>query len=176
MAARDLMPHVSPSGSPLTSAYPVAAATTILVGEPVVLNAGGELVLAGTNPAAVLGVAAESSVRSGSHLPGGAYANTTFAAGRKVTVYKPTDDALFKTLNFARDGAGTAVTPAQTDLGDQAGFTLVGGVWMLDTGAGNLIAEVEDILDAQGNPIAIAAGQSILFGVATTVVFRFLAR
>lgn len=177
MAARDLMPYISPrGGSTLTSAYPIGAGETFLQGEPVVLDANGNLTISGSNPAAVLGIAAENYEDAGSHLDTGAYGTPVAVTGRKITIYRPTDDQLFITQNFATDGLGNATTPAATDLGDQAGLILNGGFWVLDTGAGNKICEVEDVLDEQKQPISTPAGSGLLFGTALWVVFRFLAR
>ena len=161
MAEFDFEVHHTPGSDEDRLGYPVTASQTFLAGEPVVVTAAGRLSEATDDPASVRGIAAHRSTdRNGDSFP----------EGQTVTVIL-TGDTVFRTQNFATDGAGTLVTPIVSNIGDPAGFTLSGDDWSLDTGTANVIAEVVAILDIFGNYID---DPNALAGDGLKVLFRFI--
>ncbi len=147
-------------------AITLTAATTILAGEPIVVTGGavpGRVTEAATNPATVLGVIAGTTVD----------ADTGAAApvGTSVTFYPAEPENEFKTTNFATDGNGTAAAPTIDNVGDSAGLILAGGTWSVDTGAGNGIIEVTEVLNRQGFNID---DPHTVDGTGAQVLFRFI--
>jgi len=167
VAANDIRPFASPHGSSeLVTAYPIAASQTFREGEPVVFSSGA-LNEASDDPAAISGIAM-APARLGAGDPRG----TAHAAGTPISVYRAVDSALFRCENFATDGAGTAATPTQANaIGVQAGLTLNGSDWYVDTGTTNILIQIEDVRDSNGHSIANPA---IVAGAGAEVIFRFL--
>ena len=141
MALNDILP-IAYYGrkAPPTREYTVAATQTLARGEPVLLNANGQIEECADNPSAVIGIMAESasSLAENSRVPVWLISNT---------------ETLWLCATAARNGAGTSVTPDVTDIGDQCGLILLSGSWIADTGAGNKIAEVVDVDDGLGRSI-----------------------
>ena len=170
MAAGDIRIHTQMEGG--TGFAALAAGQTFENGEIVVVGAAGTLAEAGDDPAVVAGISIGSSQ--------GLVANaspinlSTIATGTLIPFYKPVSGQLFKTDNFATDGAGTAATPAVTTIGDTAGFTLAGApaAWSLDTGAANAHVEVVDVLDSRGHSVGDTTIRTA--GTGVTVVFGFI--
>lgn len=160
MSERDFMPYQC-EGERI--AFPVTAGQTFLAGEPVAVSAAGTLSEAGDDPSTISGIACH---RTPTNLIGG-----SAGVGSRVTVYRISKDQVYKTKNFATDGAGTAVVPALTNIGDQAGLTLASGVWSVDTGTANLLVEVVGVRDIDGRDLA---DPNILPGAGHWVLFRFI--
>jgi hypothetical protein len=160
MAERDFMPYQC-EGERV--AFPVAAGQTFLAGEPVVLQAAGTLIEATDDPSAIDGIACHRTPTDLNGNPAG--------VGSRVTVYRISKDQVYKTKNFATDGAGTAVVPALTNVGDQAGLTLASGVWSVDIGTGNLLVQIVGVRDIDGRDLA---DPNVLAGAGLWVLFRFI--
>lgn len=138
MAARDIMPWNSPSGGhEPPKAFPIAASQSFLIGEPVALSSG-QAAEPSSDPATLLGIAAEPGVDAD---------GAALATNLPVTVYPVTDASYFITRNYAEDGAGTAATPAASDVGNAVGLTLASGSWFADAGAANPHFRVVAVLD-----------------------------
>jgi len=162
MSARDISWYSSRDGSPDPMSFPVTATQTFLEGEPTVLVAAGTLSEASDDPASITGIAAHRSTDIDS---------ASFGVGRRITVYRNTPGQVFRTQNFSTDGAGTAATPTLSNIGDAAGFTFTGGVWSLDTGTGNLLCRILDVLDSQGQSLS---DPHLLTGTGSIVLFEFI--
>lgn len=169
MAARDIMPYSSHHGSHIVvEHYPLAASQTFEPGEPVNVNASGQAAEAGSNPAgtALTGIAMAGP---GSGNIDWATGNA-MAAGASIPVVIPTTSTTFATTNFATDGAGTAATPTAANIGDTAGLVLASGNWFVDVGATNKVAEIVDVLDADGKSLknsGAGTGQTVVFRITT---------
>lgn len=160
MAANDHLPYTENGAGPRRVAFDVNATATFERGEPVRMNAAGEVV-EGTSPiiidTGIYGISADSSLD-------GAGVNINAAGGQgftngQVTVYPA--DGLFKTARFSTGGAGVAATPTQAHVGDAAGFVLTGGVWFLDIGTATTIARIVAVLDENGQKVEISGGTGV---------------
>ncbi len=163
MSARDFNWYSSNTGAPDPRGFPITASQAFLEGEPVILVAAGTLSEAATDPASIVGIAAGRST----DVDGNA-----FAAGRLITTYGIGPEQIYKTTSFTSDGAGaTAAVPTLANIGDVAGLALTGGVWSLDTGTANLIAEIVGVLDSNGRNLSDPVLSS---GTGSIVLFRFV--
>lgn len=161
MGTHDLRHYRAPDGVVDMKSFPVTASQTFVVGEPAVVIAAGTLSECADDPSAVDGVAAHGVVNG---------KGVTSPVGTQVTVYGTGKDQVFITKNFATDGAGTAATPALTNVGDLAGLTGP-GTWYLDIGAANKICQIEGVQDAAGNNLG---DPNVLPGTGVWVLFRFI--
>lgn len=164
MTAHDILPYTAAGGgSDNTSDYPLTASASFSEGEPVTLAAAGGVGEAADNPESIIGIAAVRSTDAD---------GTAQTTGTPITVYRTTDTQQFWSQNFATDGAGTAATPTQANaIGESAGLDLSGGVWTVDTGKGNLLVRIDDVIDIHGFSIA---DPRTPFGTANAVVFTFI--
>ena len=171
MAEQDIMPFVSPhGGSTGTRAFPVAASETYRHGEPLILSSN-ELQEAATDPAAIVGIAAQDA-RDIANDPTGGLNGQPASAGTPRTVYLPVHEQTFLCRNYSADGTGaTLSTPAVAQIGTLAGLVLNSGVWSVDTAANNLICQINDVLDARKNSID---NPNLVSGTATYVVVEFI--
>lgn len=105
---------------------------TIIVGSLVVLDANGEIVLCGADPAEVQGVAMAPNDSSYGY---GMADSPSVVTGRVNEI--PVADADTVTLwrMGGVDGAGVTVAPVQNHIGDQYGVVKEAGtlIWYLDT-------------------------------------------
>ncbi len=162
MSERDINWYRSNTGGPDMRAAAATASQTFQAGEPVVVVAAGTLSEAGDDPSAISGIAAHRTTD---------VEGTDFGVGRQITFYGIGNAQEFKTKNFATDGAGTSATPTGAIRGDLAGLTLASGVWSLDTGTNNLIAEITAVFDNKGfnlNDPVLSPGTGV------EVHFRFI--
>ena len=162
MAARDLQFFNAMGGSEERLSYALGANQSIFEGEPVVVAASGLASECGDDPSTVDGIAAHRSRDVD---------NRAFTGGRRLTVNGVSPDQIFKTKNFATDGAGTLAVPDTTHIGDLGGLTLSGGVWYVDTGTANDILMVTGVRDVSGRDVLdplISAGTGVY------VLFKFL--
>ena len=150
-----------------TTAYPITTGMTFEDGEVVVVAGAGTLSEAADDPATVAGISLGSSQGMTAALTVG-----TVPDGTMITIYKPSSGQLFATDNFATGGAGVAVVPTLAVVGDVAGFSLIAGVWSVDTGTANVHVEVTDVLDANGQPLGSTNIRTV--GVGATVIFGFM--
>ncbi len=149
-----------------TAAAPITTGQSFVSGEPVVVVEAGTLTECSDDPAVVSGIAYGSSQGKDANGREG-----TVPDGKLVGFYKPGGGQLFRSSNFATDGAGTAVTPALTHRGDTAGFTFLSATdWVVDTGTANIHVEITDVLDAHGQSLGdsnvrtVGAGVEVIFG------------
>lgn len=163
MAANDIRPYRSvQGGSDLMAGYPQAASATFREGEPVVLTAGA-LAECGDDPPVVHGIAATRATDA---------FGTSFATGTTATVVLGVPTQQFVAFNFATGGAGVAVTPTQANaIGQLAGLSLTTGTWFVDTGAANLLVEIDDVVDSAGRKITNPTNGA---GTGFGVVFHFI--
>lgn len=167
MARNDIRPYLSSQGGhPRMDIAPLGSGASFVEGEPLVYSSGA-VSEAGSDPGSVAGIAA---------VPASPTAVSNFvrfarAAGTSIQFY-PSDDQKFICENFATDGSGTATTPTQANaVGQGAGFILNGSDWYIDTGAGNLLVLIEQVLDSRHNDIT---DPNLNVGTGSAVVFRFL--
>ncbi len=162
MAARDIAWYSSKDGSPDPFSYAVTASQSFLEGEAVLVVAAGTLSEAADDPSAITGIAAHRSTDvDGTALP----------VGRRVTVYRTSPGQVFRTTNFATDGAGTAATPTVANVGDTAGLDFSGGNWFLDTNKNNVICAIVDVLDSKGQSLS---DPLLNVGTGSIVLFEFI--
>lgn len=178
MADMDIMPYDSSMGGHTRVVhYPLDGSASFLRGEVVVVDAGGQLneaatqpdigTAAGTAPGAV-GIAAESAqgiADSQSKL--GTIAS---AANIPAAVYPFNLDSRFVTRNMY-NGSDTATAFTVTNIGDTASLRLTaGGVWGIDIGtaAGAENFLIEGLLDANGQD-AVRLGTT-----AVAAIFRLI--
>lgn len=168
MSARDFAVFNSPLGAHVRAHYARANDNAFRAGEPVFIDADGDLDGCADAPTTIAGIALEpvgSGNGFGNYRTGAAY-----AAGDLVSFIAATSDTLFVTAagRFATDGAGTAATPTRTNIGDLCGVSLAGGNYFLDSGEANKVAIVVDVLDSLGRSL-----QDSTAGTGSRVVFKF---
>lgn len=185
MARFDIMPYRGGSQGtvlPPVEHYRLNASETFVEGEPVSVNADGELTESADDPAAedVIGIAAMSGDTVGSTNSIGIYRKRRgmFSPGAspnlpqtgdQIQVWEVYQGHTFITKNFATDGAGTAATPTLANaLGERAGLTLASGTWSLDTGTSNFLCRIVDVLDANGISLQEQGGTGV------AVLFKFV--
>ena len=170
MAKNDIRPsRPSSGGTQHITAYPLTTGQTFEEGEVVVVAAAGTLSEAADDPATVAGISAGGS--QGRNTAGGLSVSTR-PDGTMIPIYTATDEQVFETYNLATDGAGTLVTPTLAHVGDNAGFTLNGGQWSVDTGAGNEHVEIIEVLDVNGAPLGDQNSRTVGAGVTVRFVFN----
>lgn len=174
MAARDIMPWTSPTGGhPEIRHFRMNASETFLVGEPVSMNADGELTESADDPVDddLMGIALAPAY-SGALSPRTGAAYTT---GDLIPVVIPNDNTLFITRNFSAAGSAFNDTaPALADLGDEVGLTLLSGSWGVDQGTTNNPCRIVDILNA--NKVSIQqTRETLTTSVTYYVVFQIVA-
>lgn len=164
MSRNDLRPFRNARGGHFQAeGYSMEANATFLRGEPVVFNGSGFIAECANDPSGVAGVAQESSIDIEGRIR---------ATGTIIPVIEPRESQLWVCDRFATDGAATPATPSQANaIGRVGGLTLNGANWTVDTGAGNTILKIEDVIDRNnisvGNP-------AFLRGVGVRVIFRFI--
>jgi hypothetical protein len=184
MARFDIMPYRGGSQGtviPPVEHYRLNASETFVEGEPVSVNADGELTESADDPAAedFIGIAAMSGDTVGATNAIGIYRKRRgmFSpgispnlpqTGDQIQVWEAYQGHTFRTNNFATDGSGTLTAPAAANIGDRAGLSLTAGQWSLDTGTTNFIARVVDVLDANGISLQEQGGTGV------TVLFKFV--
>lgn len=173
MALQDIMPYDNPHGGHCRiMEFRLNASETFLQGEPVAVNADGELTESADDPvdADLLGIAAtggDTTASTGSIDPNTGNVITT---GGMVKVYMPDANQTFITSNFSSAGSAFGdAAPAVANLGDEAGLSLISGSWGIDISATNNLCRIVDILDADGASIQRSGGTG------TKVVFVIVA-
>ena len=146
---------------------PMADGATFNEGEPLIVNTAGYVVIpAASDPSDVVGIASTRSrdVNGNVHT-----------VGEPITYHRQSSENEFITANFATAGAGAAVVPTITRIGEQAGFSLniAGTNWFVDVGCANQLVEITDVLD--GNQRSLTdTHNGYVPGAGAQVVFRFL--
>jgi hypothetical protein len=168
MAARDFAPY----GSPLGGHYSIRAArlnaNTLRVGEPVLIEADGDVAVVGDDPAAAT-VAGVALAPVGSGL---GFENPTtgaaYAAGDMVSYVVADNNSVFITnVAHVTDNAGVAVAVTRANIGDPISIQLAGGVFSIAPNAGNTVGRIIDVLDSGGNSL-----NQTNAGAATHVLFK----
>lgn len=172
MAFNDIMPWQGPHGGDVRRQhFRLNAAETFLRGEPVAINADGELTESNDDPveADLLGIAAAPGDNTtNDDTPSATVVQTSMTypttandgfpdTGDLIPVYMPDHTNYFITSNFGSTSEGFAETPALADIGDEAGLELVAGVWGINTGASNNTCRIIDVLDVNKNSIQQSA-------------------
>jgi len=124
--------------SPTTFRGKVEAGETFTGGEPLTLNASGRFVRATSNSVDIAAISGQGV--------------TGLAGGSGIIAYQLGDGSLWSWVGtrFARDGIGTLVAVADSDIGDLAGLVFTGGNWVVDTGASNKTVKVTGISGSSG--------------------------
>jgi len=175
MAARDIMPFVSPQGGTLEVRYgSMTASETFEVGEPVnIVNAGTIteppddvtqwIIGDGDNPDGTgWGIACYGPGASNIDPKTG----VAFATGAEIAYWPGNQGTLFITDNFWGAGAaGTAVVPLQTDVGESYQLSEGGAGWGIEQTAGvagvDHQAVITDVLDSQKAPIRLSGNAGV---------------
>lgn len=145
------------------SGYSMVAGATFLPGEPVEFTGTGFIQEAGNNPSGIAGIAAESSIDIEGRIK---------PTGTVLSIHEPLSSQLWVCNAFATDGAATPATPNQANaIGRIAGLTLNASTWTVDTGAGNALLRIDDVMDRHGISIT---DPRFLRGPGFHVIFRFL--
>jgi hypothetical protein len=157
MARQDIMPADSPIGGHCrVLEFPLNASETFVEGEPVSVNADGEVTESADNPAAadIMGIAATGGdTTAGTGTIDFATGNI-ITTGAMVKVFIPDQNTIFRTRNFTVAGVAFGDTaPAASNIGDEVGLTVIGGSWGLDVAGGTNTCRVIDVLDADGNSV-----------------------
>lgn len=174
MAKGDIMPYQGrDEGSvlPPIRSFRLNAAETFVQGEPVRLNVDGELAEAGDDPGVddFIGISAESGDTVGATDAIGRFRDPRYqftpganpdlpATGDMIRVWLPVPGSTFVAKYFATDGAGTQAAPALSNIGDEAGLTLAGGIYSVDVGTANNICRIVDIIDGTSGDSLQATG------------------
>lgn len=182
MSRRDIMPYyMDGKFAPLVQHYNLNASESFLLGEPVSVNADGELTESADRPvdADFLGIAASDGDTTNAgglataRNPGGAQ----FTDGQVVTtgdlipVWVCDTNTLLVTSNFSSGGAAFGdVAPARSNIGDQATLDLISGSWgiSLAVGGGADIVRIHDVLSADGRSLRrdnSLTGAKVVFSV-----------
>lgn len=182
MAKNDIRPFSHPMGGHGRVHWVrLNASETFVAGEPVSINADGELTESADDPvdADLFGIALASGdtvgatdgngtfkFKIGAFAPGTGYPTT----GDLVPVQVPDSNTYFITKNFSAAGSAFAdASPALADIGDEVGLSLISGSWGVDQSATNNTCRIVDVLDANLNSIQLSGGTG------TQVVFQIVA-
>jgi hypothetical protein len=174
MARYDIRPHDSPHGGhDRVAHFPLNAAETFDAGEPVAVNDTGELTESNNDPldSDLMGIAMIG--------PGAGNINpdtgVAFTTGDMIPVAIPSPHSYYRTQNWSTDGVTfNDIAPLATNIGDEAGLSLIGGEWGIDIAATNNLCRVMDILDAEGRSI-LFTGTVLTTADTYTIVFMIAA-
>jgi hypothetical protein len=175
MAARDIMPWNGPNGQyPRIQHFRINASEGFFDGEPVAVNADGELTESATEPvpADLLGIALGGPGAARNPATGNAWATGDLAP---VCVFD--SNHYFITSNFTAAGSAFDDTaPAVANLGDQASLALISGSWGIDAGpsTNDATCRIIDILNARKESIQVT-GETLSTGDLYYVVFVVVA-
>ena len=187
MPAGDIMPYISPLGGSYEVRYgPMDASQAWLLGHPVGVADTGEVLQAPNDQSEfvladidtvgnICGIACYSvgtDDGDGTTTAGAINPKTgvAFATGDEVAFWPADQGTLFITSNFHDDATTSAVTPAQTDVGEiyqiSSSVTAAAGLgWGLEQVAGtvgtDVVAVVYDVLDINKAPIRISGGTGV---------------
>lgn len=172
-------------GGAFTQGFRLNASETFLRGEPVSLNADGELTESADDPVDgdLLGLALEDGDTSNATglSQGGArmgqYTDLGLPqTGDIILVAIPTYLQTFQTFNYSTSGSAFGATPTLADLGDRVGLSLIGGSWGLDTAVTNFTCRIRDILSRNGISLQFdrqATGRTLVFNMSATQLNTF---
>lgn len=180
MAARDIMPFNGPfGGHSRVIHFRLNASETFDVGEPVSVNADGELTESDDDPldADIMGIAMGGPGAGQTNPATGA----NWATGDLVPVVIPDSNSLFITRNYSEAGSAFNDTaPVVARIGDECGLSLISGSWGVDISTTNNTCRIIDLLNENkesiqqsGETLDTSAGQ-ILSAPAYYVVFQII--
>ena len=172
MADMDIMPYDASSGGHVRIVdYPLDGSASFLRGEVVVVDAGGQLNEAATQPdvrpaggtaAGAVGIAAESAQGIANSRTGDGLIAT--AVNQPAGVYTFDNDARFVTRQIFNN-SDVVITPTVANIGDTCSLRLGAGTegWGIDVGgtAGVENFVVEKVLDADGKDAALNATTAV---------------
>ena len=180
MSARDIMPWNSAHGGTYrTTRGFMQASETFFVGEPVTIDAGGEIAQCATEPTqgSVFGIAAIGPGSDG-NITNPRTGTTTWSEGESIPVWVPEPGMQWITSNYTQGTAFDDVPPTIAVIGDAAGLALIGGVWGIDQTptANDATCRIIDILDDMKNTIVRPGAADIALAVGDTyyVVFEIV--
>ena len=160
MAHRDIMPFISPSGQTIDiQHYPMNAAETFVAGEPVRVDADGNVATCVDDAtiAGFMGIALAPSPFSiqGTLTNRDPQTGAAYATGASIPIAIARQGCRFISDNFSTGGGGVAVVPTLAVIGDTVGVIVTGGVWFFDVGltAANMMFRITDVLDANKNSL-----------------------
>lgn len=149
--------NVVGNGIPHVVHYRLNAAETFLCGEPVSVNADGELTEAADDPvdADLLGIAGsdgDTTNAGGLSFLSNRFGQFTdasaIATGDLIPVIVPNELIFWQTSNFSSAGSAFGdVSPAAANVGDEAGLSLISGDWGVDISASNNTVRIVDVLE-----------------------------
>lgn len=170
MAAYDIMPFRSSHGGHIgVETYQLAPSQTFNQGEPVLVDANGQLAIAADMPdpdlpTSVVGIAAEPAQGMATSATG-----VTNATDSPRSVFQLHRDNEFITKNFGTTANSFTGTMDQTNIGDIVNIEVNASVWGINSAGGGTNRDfvVTQVLDANKNPVTGSA-------TGTYVVFRKL--
>ena len=169
MAENDIRVWNSPRGGHAkVGHFRVNASETFWRGEPVALNADGELTESADDCVNddLLGIALENgNLTSGRDWK----TDTTKVTGATIPVALADHLTLFITSNFGASSESFGSTPALADIGDEVGLELCTNVWGVNQGATYNSCRIMDVLDANFESLQINTG-----GTGVYVVFSIV--
>lgn len=176
MAARDIMPWLSPLGGTYEVRWgSMTSGELFEVGEPVAVVDAGTLTEPPDDADQILITDMDSGGIGGIAAYGPGAGNIDPATGAAMAAladvpYWPWGQGtLFITDNLFAAAAGSAVTPLQTDVGEdyQMVYSTTAGIigWGLERTAGlsgvDLVCRVHEVLDANKAPLRISGGTGV---------------
>ena len=177
MAANDIRVYSGPGG-PHARIQHVRrnASETFLRGEPVAINADGELTESADDPLApdLFGIAQEPKSASTLNWR----TNAAYTTGDMTPVVVPDLTTYFVTDNYSSGGSAfDDVVPSAANVGDEAGLTVLSGVWGIDISATNNTCRIIDVLNGQGRSVQ-ETGETLTLqsaGGRYSIVFQIVA-
>jgi len=180
MAARDIMPWISPRGGTNEVRWGSMTASEVFeIGEPIGVVDAGTLTEPPDDATQVIVGDFDEGLEGGIAAAGPGAGNidpatgSAYAAGARIPYWPWGQGTLFITKNFYAAGGATNVAPAQTDVGEP--YQLVYGAgnsaWGLERTAAlsgvDIVCVVVEVLDADKNPIRISsnAGVYVVFDI-----------
>jgi hypothetical protein len=176
MAARDIMPWNSPLGGHVrVFHFPMNASETFFEGEPVAVNADGEVTESATAPVPgdFFGIALGGPGASNTNPKTG----VAWATGDLVPVCLPDANSTYISDRFAKASAAFDDTaPVASDIGDAVGLVLIGGRWGFDGApdADDGLGRIVDILNSRKESI-LETGETLATTDVYYVVVQFIA-
>lgn len=188
MAKFDIMPHISPLGGTYEVRWGTMTASEVFdTGEPVMVVDAGTITEPTDNAAqwtvAQFTATGTTAFNGGIAATGPGASNidpatgAEYATGADVAYWPLNQGTLFITSNFFAAGAGSAVAPAQTDVGEIYQITYgttdpIG--WGVEQTAGvvgtDVVAKVAEVLDSLYRPIRLSGqtGVHVVFEIEAT--------
>lgn len=173
MAARDVMPWNGPHGQySRIQHFRLNASETFAEGEPVAVNADGELTESADDPvdADIMGIALAGPAAARNPAT-----NVAWATGDLVPVCIPDSTTYFISPNYSEAGSAFDDTaPVVARIGDEGGLALISGTWGFDISGSNNTCRLVDILNSRKESIQVT-GETLATGDEYYVVFVIIA-